>query len=59
METTEQMDNLSTSLPGGVFNSTTNIEVPCDNIHTDNPANDAIWILTSTFIIFTMQSGKT
>ena len=23
-----------------------------------DPADDAIWILTSTFIIFTMQSGK-
>ena len=24
----------------------------------DDEADDAIWILTSTFIIFTMQSGK-
>ena len=23
-----------------------------------DPPNDAIWILTSTFIIFTMQSGE-
>ena len=23
-----------------------------------DPADDAIWILTSTFIIFTMQSGE-
>ena len=26
---------------------------------TDDPQSDSIWILSSTFIIFSMQSGKT
>ncbi len=34
----------------GTFTSTETLE--------SNQADDAIWILTSTFIIFTMQSGR-
>ena len=34
-----------------------NVESTAQTDPTD-PADDAIWILTSTFIIFTMQSGK-
>ena len=34
-----------------------NVESTAQTDPTD-PADDAIWILTSTFIIFTMQSGE-
>ncbi len=57
---TEPITNLSTLLPSGVF--ATNMSSGNHTERTfkrhDTQANDAIWILTSTFNIFTMQSGK-
>ena len=40
-------------------NTSTSATNSTDEPYIVDEADDAIWILTSTFIIFTMQSGKT
>ena len=57
------MDSIAVTTP---LNNTTiqwkNTSVESENVTKGaafvDEADDAIWILTSTFIIFTMQSGK-
>lgn len=52
--------NLTTSPNMAVTNATT-VPSPADtgnDIKMGNSWDDATWILTSSFVIFTMQSGK-
>ena len=43
---------------GHVANRSHDVEWLVDYMQQVDEADDAIWILTSTFTIFTMQSGK-
>ncbi len=56
------MEEGFTNAPNYSATASSNATSVIDNIHrvlaVDDQADDAIWILTSTFIIFTMQSGR-
>ena len=49
--------NLTNLTNDTIANLTKILKILEDENHQNNEAGDGIWILTSAFIIFTMQSG--
>ena len=49
--------NLTNLANDTIANLTKILRILQDENHRNNEAGDGIWILTSAFIIFTMQSG--